>query len=54
MRGHTAKVQGVVHLPGGRWIITGSWDRTLGLWDLESDTQIGDGWRDEGIVTELS
>ncbi|KAG2335754.1 hypothetical protein BDR05DRAFT_953844 [Suillus weaverae] len=47
MRGHTTRVTGVVHLHGGRHIITCSWDGSLRLWDLESGTQIREDWRDE-------
>lgn len=47
MRGHTERVQGVVHLPGKRRIITCSDDSSLRLWNLESGTQIGEEWRDE-------
>jgi WD40 repeat protein len=47
MRGpDTGFVQGVVHLRGGRQIITCSLDGSLRLWDLESGTQIGEDWRD--------
>lgn len=48
LQGHTDWVRGAVHLPGGRRIITGSWDGSLRLWDLENGTQIGEDWRDEG------
>jgi WD40 repeat protein len=47
MRGHTDQVRGVLHLPGGRRIITCSEDGSLRLWDLESGAQVGDDWRDE-------
>ncbi|KAG2145818.1 WD40-repeat-containing domain protein [Suillus clintonianus] len=47
MRGHTNRVKGVVHLPGGRRIITCSVDGSLRLWDLESGAQIGEDWKDE-------
>jgi WD40 repeat protein len=47
MRGHTDWVGGIVHLPGGRRIITCSSDGSLRLWDLESGTRIGKGWRDD-------
>ncbi|KAG1867762.1 quinon protein alcohol dehydrogenase-like superfamily [Suillus subluteus] len=50
MRGHTDWVSGVVHLPNGRRIITGSDDGSLRLWDLESGAQIGEEWRDETDV----
>lgn len=48
IQGHTKRVQGVVHLPGKRRIITCSDDSSLRLWDLESGTQIGKDWQDEG------
>lgn len=48
MRGHTKLVRGVAHLPGGQRIITCSRDGSLRLWDLESCTQIGEDWRDDG------
>jgi WD40 repeat protein len=47
MRGHTRWVNGVVHLPSGGHIITGSSDSSLRLWDLESGAQIGEEWWDE-------
>ncbi|KIK32161.1 hypothetical protein CY34DRAFT_102140, partial [Suillus luteus UH-Slu-Lm8-n1] len=47
MRGHTDWVRGVVHLPGGRRIVTCSLDGSLRLWDLESGAQIGEDWRDD-------
>ncbi|KIK36584.1 hypothetical protein CY34DRAFT_811195 [Suillus luteus UH-Slu-Lm8-n1] len=48
MRGHTDEVRDVVHLPGGRRIITCSSDGSLRLWDLVSGAQIGGDWRDNG------
>ncbi|KAG2753661.1 WD40 repeat-like protein [Suillus brevipes Sb2] len=47
MRGHTGQVRHVVHLPGGRQIITCSLNSSLRLWDLKSGTQIEEDWRDE-------
>jgi WD40 repeat protein len=37
-----------VHLPRGQHVITGSWDGSLQLWNLESGAQIGEDSRDEG------
>ncbi|KAG2341470.1 WD40 repeat-like protein [Suillus weaverae] len=48
LRGHSNWVQGIVHLPDGRHIITCSSDGSLRLWDLESGTQTGNDWQDEG------
>lgn len=48
MRGHTQFIRGVEHLPGRRHIITCSLDGSLRLWDLKSNAQIGNDWRDEG------
>ena len=48
LRGHTAIVRGVAHLPDGRRIITCSDDGSLRLWDRENGAQIGDDWREDG------
>ncbi|KAG1838017.1 WD40-repeat-containing domain protein [Suillus subalutaceus] len=48
MQGHTRWVNGVMHLHGGGHIITCSTDGSLRLWGLESGTQIGEDWQDEG------
>jgi WD40 repeat protein len=48
MHGHTKGLTGVVHLPDRRRIITSSRDGSLRLWEIESGTQIGDDWRDDG------
>ncbi|KAG2343289.1 WD40 repeat-like protein [Suillus weaverae] len=47
MKGHTDHVNGVVHLPDGRRIITCSGDGSLRLWDLYGGAQIGEDWRDD-------
>ncbi|KAG1796002.1 WD40-repeat-containing domain protein [Suillus plorans] len=46
MQGHTDWISGVVHLRGGRHIVTCSLDGSLRLWSLESGAQIGEDWRD--------
>jgi WD40 repeat protein len=48
MRGHTEYVLSVVQFHGGQRIITCSLDGSLRLGDLESGTQIGGEWQDEG------
>lgn len=52
MRGYTSQLLDIVHLPGERRIVICSEDGSLRLWDLESDAQIGDAWRDEGHKAE--
>jgi len=44
--GHTNKVDGVIHLPGGQRIMTCSSDGSLRMWNLKSGEQIGKDWRD--------
>jgi WD40 repeat protein len=46
MQGHTGWVNGGVHLPNGRQIMTCSSDSSIRLWDLESGAQIDEDWRD--------
>ncbi|KAG2738290.1 WD40 repeat-like protein [Suillus brevipes Sb2] len=36
----------ILHLPGGQRIIICSWDRSVRVWDLETDTQVGKIWDD--------
>jgi WD40 repeat protein len=43
--GHTDDVNGIIHLPGGQWIVTCSDDGSLRVWDLHSGKQVGDDWR---------
>jgi WD40 repeat protein len=50
--GHTHRVWGVVHLPGGQRIITCSWDGSLRVWNLKSGKQIGEDWRDGDSAVE--
>ncbi|KAG2050531.1 WD40 repeat-like protein [Suillus hirtellus] len=47
-KGHTERVRGVIHLPGGQRIITCSEDGSLRVWNLKSGKQIGEDWRDGG------
>jgi WD40 repeat protein len=39
----------ILHLPGGQRIIICSWDRSVQVWDLETDTQVGEEWEDKDI-----
>src|SRR5262249_21641531 len=36
LRGHTGPVRSVVFTPGGDQLISGSWDRTVRIWDVAS------------------
>ena len=44
--GHTDLVQGVIHLPGGKRMITCSGDGSLRVWNSEDGSQIGNAWHD--------
>lgn len=53
MQGHNSQILDIVHLPGRRRIVVCSADGSLRLWDLESNAQIGDAWRDEGHKADV-
>ncbi|KIK39018.1 hypothetical protein CY34DRAFT_808783 [Suillus luteus UH-Slu-Lm8-n1] len=44
--GHTNRIWGVIHLPGGQRIITCSEDGSLRVWNMKSGKQVGEDWRD--------
>jgi WD40 repeat protein len=44
--GHTREVTDVIHVSGGHRMMTGSWDGSVRIWDLQSGKQIGNDWRD--------
>jgi WD40 repeat protein len=35
LRGHRGRVSSVEFGPGARWLVSGSWDQSLRIWDLE-------------------
>ncbi|WP_324633956.1 caspase family protein [Phormidium sp. CCY1219] len=39
LTGHTEPVQGLAIDPRSRWLISGSWDNTIKIWDLETGTE---------------
>jgi WD40 repeat protein len=42
----------ILHLPGGQRIIICSWDGLIRVWDLETDTQVGEEWEDKDFRVE--
>ncbi|KAJ7613251.1 hypothetical protein DFH06DRAFT_1015013, partial [Mycena polygramma] len=42
LEGHTQGIESVAFSPDGKLIISGSWDRTIRIWDAESGEQLGD------------
>jgi len=59
MRGYIDRAHNVALVPGGRKIMTCSFDGSIRIWDIESGTQIGDDWgedkdRAEGYTITLS
>ena len=41
LRGHEQYIHAVQGHPSGRWVATGGWDRTVWLWDLQSEPIVG-------------
>ncbi|KAJ8597176.1 WD40 repeat-like protein [Rhizopogon salebrosus TDB-379] len=41
MQGHTESVNGVAFFNDGRRVVTGSWDKTLRIWDAQKGTLVG-------------
>ncbi|KAG2744123.1 WD40 repeat-like protein [Suillus brevipes Sb2] len=42
----------ILHLPGGQQMIICSWDGLIQVWDLETDTQVGEEWEDKDFRVE--
>jgi WD40 repeat protein len=53
MKGHTNTVYTLDISPDGRLAVSGSWDGTIRLWDLESRTEISRIEGGQGYVTRV-
>ncbi len=40
LKGHEGILQDIAITPNGRWLVTGSFDRTARVWDLNLDSLI--------------
>jgi WD40 repeat protein len=40
-------IENILHLPGGKRIITNSFDGSFRVWDLDTGTQVGEEWEDQ-------
>jgi WD40 repeat protein/predicted Ser/Thr protein kinase len=54
LRGHTSYVYPVAYSPDGQWIASGSWDRTVCLWDAVTGELAATPFEQEGIVRNLA
>ena len=55
LRGHTDAVRTVAFSPDGNWIVSGSWDNTLILWNAKSGKPIGEPMRGHtGVVCAVA
>ena len=41
LQGHTSLVSSVAFSPDGRYIVSGSWDHTIQVWDAQTGAQVG-------------
>src|SRR5207248_2186953 len=40
LKGHNSPVKGVAYSPDGRFVASGSWDLTVGIWDVATGKKV--------------
>ncbi|KAG6905832.1 hypothetical protein DXG01_000480 [Tephrocybe rancida] len=53
-KGHTNDVTSAAISPNSRYIVSGSYDSTVRLWDITTYSQSGDSWKHDSPVTNVS
>ncbi|KAH7919497.1 WD40 repeat-like protein [Leucogyrophana mollusca] len=53
-KGHTDFVESVIYFPDGRHMASGSWDKTIRIWNVESGQQVGESLEHDSKVKAIA